>query len=83
MQMAQRLRRKTGTEQQMDEDEDLDEEERSAREEEQRDIELSSSNHFRQIEFDEWLRIIVKVHIRIVDAGVYLLTNPLHSMQQC
>lgn len=61
LQMAHRLRRKTGTEQYMDEDEDLDEDERGAREEEQKEIDLSLSNHFRQIPFTEWCRIIVKV----------------------
>lgn len=56
--MANRLRSRVKTENQ--EPVDIDEEERHMMEEEERNIHMIESTHFRSIPFDKWLRVFIK-----------------------
>lgn len=59
--MANRLRTRVKTEDNMDVDQDLDEEERLMIERESENAKIAAASHFRGYTFDKWLSVFIKV----------------------
>ena len=57
-----------------DKEEDMDEEEVVIKEEEENDARLAAAKHFREIHFDRWLDMFIKVSIDMHTISLYLLT---------